>query len=168
MGATGKDIEIRAEVLRQIDREQIADCGELRVRVHRGRITLAGWVQTEAQKILAEAPAESVAGGRQVINRIRVPGAARRRRDLALAERIEQCLAANAPPAEAIRVSVLNGVAKLSGCVDFDSERRGAETEVLCLPGLSGMRSRISVRAPQPAAPPSMAQADLMGKALGG
>jgi osmotically-inducible protein OsmY len=163
-----KDIEIRAEVLRQINREQIADCGDLRVRVHRGRITLAGWVQTEAQKILAEAAAHSVAGGRQVINRIKVPDAARRRRDLALAERIEQCLAANGPPAEAIQVSVLNGVAKLSGCVDFDSERRRAETEVLCLPGVLDMRSRISVRASHPAAPPSMAPAGLMGKALGG
>jgi osmotically-inducible protein OsmY len=75
----------------------------------------------------------------------------RRRRDIALAERIEQSLASNLFPMGSIRVSVVNGVAKLSGCVDFDSERRRAETEVLCLQGLAGIQSRISVRDAYPA-----------------
>lgn len=163
-----KDTDIRAEVLRQIDREQIADCCDLLVRVHRGRITLAGWVQTQAQKILVEAAAHTAAGGRQVINRIKVPDLALRRRDLALAERIEQCLASQPLPPGAIQVSVLNGVAKLSGCVDFESERRTAETEVLCLEGLAGMHSRISVRDSYAEEPPAVATLDLMGKALGG
>jgi osmotically-inducible protein OsmY len=163
-----KDIEIRAEVLRQIDREQVADCADLRVRVHRGRIALAGWVETEAQKILAEAAAHTVAGHRQVINRIRVPDTVRRRREIALAERIEQSLASHLLPTGAIHVSVLNGVAKLSGCVDFDSERRRAETEVLCLQGLAGMQSRISVRDADPAAAPATDPPGLTGKALEG
>lgn len=160
------DIEIRAEILRQIEREQIAPCEDLRVLVHHGYVTLEGCVETHAQTTLAAAAAHLVPGVRRVIDLIEVPDAQQRQRDNALAKRVKQALANRRLPTGWIDVRVLNGVVKLTGAVDLLSQRLAAETEVMSLKGVERVRSQIAVRAKAPL--PRSASLNIMGRALGG
>jgi osmotically-inducible protein OsmY len=161
------DVALRLEVLRQIERDQIGDWDEVRVLVHHGEVTLAGCVETEAEKHLAEAAARCVPHVRQVINRIEAPDAAQRRRDARLMRHVQQVLSSLPLPIGAIRVRVVNGIVKLTGWVRVESDRRWAESEILCLNDVLDVRSRIAVRQPESGQARDLNQT-LMGKALGG
>ena len=89
-----------------------------------------------------------------------------RRRDDALANRVRQVLESHRVEGEAVEAEVLNGTVTLTGWVDVDSRRRAAEVEVMCLPGVKDVRSRIAVVFPLPVTDASAL--NLMGKALGG
>jgi hyperosmotically inducible protein len=71
--------------------------------------------------------------------------------DAALAERVEQVLAAERPPLGGVVVSVANGVVALSGRVPTDAERERAERAARRVDGVREVRNELAVVAAPPA-----------------
>jgi hyperosmotically inducible protein len=71
--------------------------------------------------------------------------------DAALAERVEQVLAAEQPPLAGVAVSVANGVVALSGRVPSDAERDRAERAARSVDGVRDVRNELAVVEAPPA-----------------
>jgi hyperosmotically inducible protein len=108
-----------------------------------GVVTMFGYVPSEASKAKAETEALKVSGVKRVDNELQVVPSAQRpqvgRRDSEIEGTIEKALAKNEELGDAdIKVEVRNGVARLSGTVETESDKT---TATRIARGTSGVRS---------------------------
>ena len=112
-------------------------------------VTLAGTVDTYAQRYAAERAVERVKGVRAIVNdlTVKLPGAMERS-DADLAHAAVNALRWNTQvPEERIQVKVSNGWLTLEGELDRYYQRHAAEGAVRYLQGVKGVTSRITFRA---------------------
>jgi osmotically-inducible protein OsmY len=78
--------------------------------------------------------------------------------DAALAERVQEALAAAGVPMAGVGISVANGVVALFGSVPSEADRRAAEAIARVMADVRDVRNELSVGpAPPPQAPPALA-----------
>jgi osmotically-inducible protein OsmY len=143
------DEEIRTDVITELNWEPSLNNDNIAVAVRNGIVTLAGYVDSFAEKWTAERVASGVRGVKAVANsvEVRLPsGSQRPDPDIAAA-------AVNAlkwdifVPDDAIKVTVDKGWVTLSGDVDWYYQKEEAENAVRRLTGVKGVTNLIAVHA---------------------
>jgi osmotically-inducible protein OsmY len=141
------DEEIKQEVLRELHWDTRVDETEVGVIVHKGIVTLTGWVDSYAKKLAAQEAAHRVHGVCDVANEIEVklPGDLVRT-DADIAKAVRRAFEWDVlVPAEQIHSTVSDGWITLTGTVDYLSEREDAERAVRRLPGVKGVLNKLVV-----------------------
>lgn len=141
-------LELQENVLRELRFDPRVDASKIGVIARADRIvTLAGTVDSYAEKLAAEEAAKRVRGVRAIANDIEVviPGTARRS-DTDIAERALSALTLRGAPLEKIKVIVKNGWVTLEGEVDYYFHKQEAEQAVSVLAGVTGVTNNIKVR----------------------
>lgn len=142
------DSELRDDVLEELNWEPAVNPSEIGVAVTDGVITLSGVVDSYFEKVAAEQAAKRVFGVRAVANEIEVklPGTAERTdTDIARAARDILDWSAIIPGGQ-VTVTVEDGWVKLEGTVDWQYQRREAESVVRNLTGVTGVSNQIVIR----------------------
>jgi osmotically-inducible protein OsmY len=143
------DRELRTEVIAELCRDASVRDGDIAVAVHDGVVTLAGTVDSYAQRQAAERAVERVRGVLGIADDLIVAVY----RNLAQSDAALACAAADAlawdvqVPAGRVGVEVANGWLTLTGEVDRYHQKEAAERAVRYLTGLRGVRNFIGLRA---------------------
>lgn len=135
------DTAIREDVCREIDWEPSISSPDIAVKVKDGAVTLTGFVHSYPEKFAAERAVKSVLGVRSVANDIDVKPRVVRT-DPEIARDVQHLLELHAfVPDDAIKTTVRQGVVTLEGLVQWDYQRRSAESAIH---GISGVRAVIN------------------------
>lgn len=148
------DAQLRQDVLDELKWDPIVQACAIGAEAKDGIVTLAGQVDTFAQKDAAERAAQRVVGTRGIVVEVIVaPTGSARRKDADLAQAAMHALDWNAAvPKDAITVVVDNGWLTLSGEVDWAYQRAAAVGAVRNLVGVTGIDNRIALH-PHPIEP---------------
>lgn len=142
------DNQIQKDVMDEINNEPYLNASDIGVTVKNGIVTLSGKVDAYYKKRSAEAAAKCVAGVKAVAEEIEVgilPSY--RRTDTDIAEAVLNALKWNsAVHEEKIKIKVEKGNVWLEGEVEWDVERRNAETAIRNLAGVLSVTNLISVK----------------------
>jgi osmotically-inducible protein OsmY len=143
------DTEILQDVIAELKWDPSLRSDDVAVSVRDGVVTLAGFVDSYADKWKAERIASRVAGVRAVANDVEVRlSTANERPDPDLARAALDTLKWNiVVPHDRIKVRVENGWITLEGDVDFYFQKEAAERAVRYLTGVKGVTNLITVRA---------------------
>lgn len=148
------DNELRTDVIAELNWDPGIRDEDIATAVKDGVVTLAGIVDTYAQRYAAERAVERVHGIRAIVNEltVKLPGTLERS-DPDLAHAALTALQWNVQvPAERIKVKVANGWLTLEGEVDGYFQKEAAERAVRYLMGVKGVSNLITMRAtPAPA-----------------
>ena len=148
------DNELRTDVLAELNWDPSIRDEDIAVSVKDSVVTLAGTVDTYAQRFAAERAVERVKGVGALASDldVKLPGAMVRS-DADLAHAAINALRWNIQvPDERIHVKVANGWLTLEGDVDRFYEKEAAERAVRYLMGVKGVSNLVSLRAtPAPA-----------------
>jgi osmotically-inducible protein OsmY len=144
-----KDTDLLADVQAELDWNPSFDDRGIVVAVKDGVVTLAGHVNSYADKWSAEDAAKNVAGVRAIANEIEVKlKSTAQRTDREVAEAAVSALRSNvAVPAADIKVIVNEGCITLEGHVSMWYERVAAENAVRYLWGVRSVRNHIQIKA---------------------
>lgn len=145
------DRVLQRHVMDALDFEPSIDAAHIGVGVRQGVVTLAGHVDSFAEKFAAERAAGQVKGVRAVVEEIEVRLASDKKLgDDEIAARAARLLHWDVSvPDERIAVKVEHGIVTLSGEVDWQFQRAEAEYDVRKLSGVRGVVNAITV-APKP------------------
>jgi osmotically-inducible protein OsmY len=147
---TARDLKL--DVLDEFDWDPLIDSSEVGVQVDDGVVTLTGTVATYSKKWAAERAAFRVAGVRAIANDLSVHTAATRT-DTDIAKTAASALDANLlVPHDKIDISVNNGKITLSGEVNWEYQRKGADGSVRHLAGVRDVINLITIKKPMPSA----------------
>jgi len=148
------DSEIRSDVTAELGWNPSIRDEDIATAVKDGVVTLAGTVDTYAQRYAAQRAVERVKGVKAIANdlTVKLPGALERS-DADLAHAAVNALRWNIQvPDERIQVKVANGWLTLEGEVDQYFEKEAAERAVRYLTGVKGVNNLLTLRAaPTPA-----------------
>lgn len=143
------DTQLKRDVEAELAWDPAAKSSPVGVVVRNGVVTLAGHVETFADKYAVERAARRVAGVRSLALELDVrlaPG--HRRSDSEIAAAVEQALRSqNLLPANHVQVSVENGWVTLRGEVDWDYQRKSIEKAIRPLVGVVGLSDYITLEA---------------------
>lgn len=142
-----KDIDLRQNVLDELEFEPSIDAADIGVAAQNGVITLTGHVSSYVQRIAAERAVWRVKGVRGLAQRIevRLPGDSKINDD-ELAERALNVLSwASSGLHDTVKVRVANGWITLTGRVNWNYQRIMAESEVRKLTGVTGVTNNIEL-----------------------
>lgn len=142
------DYEIRTDILAELRWDPSIRNEDIASSVKDGVVTLAGTVDTYAQRYAAERAVERVRGVKAIADDliVKLPGAMERS-DADIAHAAVSALERDIQvPQEHIRVKVVDGWITLEGDVDQYYQKEAAERAVRYLMGLKGLTSRINVR----------------------
>lgn len=141
------DLDLRQNVLDELEFEPSIDAADIGVTAENGVITLSGHVASYAQKISAERAAWRVKGVKAIAQQIEVRLAGDKKlNDDELAERALNILSwASSGLRDAVKVRVANGWITLTGKVNWNYQRMMAESEVLKLTGVVGVTNSIEL-----------------------
>jgi osmotically-inducible protein OsmY len=148
------DMEIQKDVVAELHWEPSLRDDDIAVGVRDGVVTLAGFVDSYADKWTAERVASKVKGVKAIANdlEVKLPSSSMRS-DPELAHAAVDALRWNvAVPQDRIQVKVLKGWLTLEGEVDWYYQKEAAERAVRDLTGVRGVSNLIIVR---PQATPS-------------
>lgn len=143
------DIELRADILAELQWDASIRDEDIAVAVKDGVITLAGTVDNYAQRYAAERAIERVKGAKGIVNdlQVKIPGVLSRS-DADIAHAAVNALRWHIQvPEDRIRVKVSNGWLTLEGEVDRYFEKESAERAVRYLTGLKGLTNLIKLQA---------------------
>lgn len=143
------DLEIHKDVVAELKYDPSLRDGDIAVAVRDGVVTLAGFVDSYADKWAAERAVGKVKGVQAIANdlEVKLPSASGRP-DSDLAHAAVNALKWNTSiPQDRIRVKVTKGWMTLEGDVDWHFQREAAERAVRYLTGLKGVTNLIAVRA---------------------
>lgn len=146
------DIELRKDVLDELEWDPSIDARTIGVTVEDGIIGLTGHAATYADKTAAEKIVKRVHGVIGVANDIEVklPIAAERD-DIDITRSAVSALEWNVSvPEEAVQVTVSHGWMTLDGKVEWYYQKRAAEDAVRVLAGVRGVSNNIAVAAKTP------------------
>ncbi len=142
------DERIQADVLAQIQWNNRVDASDVKVTADEGRVILTGTVLSRAAWHAALASAQAVRGVREVENRliVRYPSG-RAMDDAQVRENAESLLAWDAAlDASRIDVSVLSGIATLTGTVDSYWQKNRAEELLTNLTGIVDVSNKLETK----------------------
>ena len=142
------DNQLQQDVLDELKWEPEVEASRIGVEAKGGIVTLAGHVDTFAQKWAAECAAQRVAGVKGVVVEIDValPGA-HQRRDEELVRAANHALDWHSSvPKDAIKVIVESGYVTLTGEVDWAFQRAAAVGAIRNLVGVLGVSDQISLK----------------------
>lgn len=142
------DLELQRDVAAELDWDPSIDASRIDVEVHAGIVTLAGLVNSYAQKCHAQAAAWRISGVEGVIADLDVelPGSDRRSDD-DIAKAAHDMLAWNTSiPPHKVTASVNHGWVVLSGQVEWEFQSRAAESAIRNLLGIKGLVNLIEIR----------------------
>ncbi len=149
------DFELQQDVSAELGWEPAVHAARIGVEVHDGVVTLAGQVDSYAEKWAAERAAQRVAGVKALATELKVQMAGpRRHSDTDIAQAAENVLSwSSALPPGAVRVMVEGGWVTLTGEVDWHYQRQAAAASVRHLLGVTGVSENITLKpAVQPGA----------------
>lgn len=141
------DIQIQRDVESEIRWDPKTRNTELGVAVKDGVVTIAGKIDTYAQKYASIRAAERVVGVRAVADEVTVklPISAQRT-DTEIAHAAVNAMAWDAEvPDDRLQVEVDNGIVTLKGSVLWQFQKHAAERAVRYLNGVKNVRNQISV-----------------------
>ncbi len=142
------DAQLQQDVIAELNWEPSVNAAQIGVGVKDGIVTLAGHVDSYAEKYDAERAAQRVSGVKALAVEIdvRLPGLSKRT-DADIARSAENVLEwmANLPKS-AIKVKVENGWITLSGEVDWEYQRRAAANAVRYLIGVTGVSDQVLIK----------------------
>lgn len=144
------DFELQQDVMEEIkwDPRLKNVAAEIGVSAHDGVVTLLGMVETYSQKLAAEQAAQRVAGVRVVAVDVTIKlERTNKRTDTDIAEAVSNALKwHSAVNEDLIKIKVENGWVYLDGVVEWDYQKKAAETAVQDLIGVMGVINRIVVK----------------------
>jgi osmotically-inducible protein OsmY len=142
------DATLRQNVLDELEFDPTVNAMKIGVAVDNGVVTLTGHVGSYAEKIAAERVVQRVKGVRGVAQEIEVryPGG-KKDGDDEVAQRAAKIIDwdTTVPPGK-VKVKVEKGWVTLSGEVEWQYQRMGAETAVRKLSGVLGVTNLVAVR----------------------
>lgn len=142
------DSQLQQDVRAELQWEPSVNATQIGVEVKNGVVTLAGHVDSYAEKWDAERATQRVAGvkGLAVEMDVKLPGTSQRN-DADTARSAENVLAwSSFAPKDSIKVMVEKGWVTLTGQVHWDFERRGAASSVRQLMGVTGVSDQITIK----------------------
>lgn len=145
------DDEIRKDVMEEIrwDPQLTNIAPQIGVTVKNEVVTLSGIVNYYAQKVAAESAAQRVKGAKVVATDIEVKGVdeSQFKTDAQIGEAIRNALTwHSAVNEDLIHIKVDDGWVYLEGEVDWDYERKAAETAVENIVGVKGVFNKIKIK----------------------
>jgi osmotically-inducible protein OsmY len=146
------DTEIQRDVADELKWDPSLRDDDVAVAVHDGVVTLAGWVQSYADKVRAERVVGRVKGVKAIANELEVKlPSSSTRTDADIARAAVDALKWNiSVPADRVRVKVEKGWLTLEGDVDWYYQKDAAERAVRSLVGVKGVTNLISVQTTVP------------------
>ena len=142
------DRELQRDVAAELDWDPSVDSSRIDVEACGGIVTLAGLVNSYAQKCHAQTAAWRVGGVKGVIADLEVelPDIGRRS-DEEIAKAAHNVLEWNTSiPAHKVKASVKHGWVVLSGNVEWEYQSRAAESAMRNLVGIKGLTNLIEIR----------------------
>jgi osmotically-inducible protein OsmY len=143
------DLQLKQDVTAELNWEPSVNAARIGVEVKDGVVTLAGHVDSFAEKWNAERAAQRVSGVNALAVEIKVelPGSAKRT-DADIARSAETALQWTSNlPKDTIKVMVEKGWVTLSGEVDWEFQRQVAARAVRYLGGVIGVSDQIAIKA---------------------
>ena len=142
------DTQLQQDVLAELKWEPSVNAAHIGVEVKEGIVTLAGHVDSYAEKWNAERAAQRVSGVKALTIEMDVslPGSSKRN-DADIARSAENALHwMTYIPKESIKIMVENGWITLSGEVEWDYQRETAAGRVRYLMGVKGVSNQITLK----------------------
>jgi osmotically-inducible protein OsmY len=142
------DMQLQTDVLDELKWDPAVNAEQIRVEVKDGLVTLAGCVESFAEKWAADSAAKRVSGVKALALEIRVePTRFRDLTDADIARAAEHALKWHAHvPQDRITVTVEKGRITLEGEVEKQFEREIALQVVLHLAGVTGVNNQIALK----------------------
>jgi len=142
------DSQLQQDVSAELQWEPSVHAARIGVEVKDGVVTLAGQVDSYAEKWSAERAAQRVAGVKAITTELKVHlTGLSKRTDADVAEAVENVLEwTSSLPAGAIKVMVEGGWVTLSGDVDWQYQRQAASDSVRYLMGVTGVSDQIDIK----------------------
>lgn len=142
------DVQIKQDVLDELDWDAEIDESKIGVTVTHGALTLSGHVPTYPQRLAALRAIKRVAGVLSIVNNVEVTREQEHRlTDEGLAERIANVLKWNVSiPGESIKADVKNGIVTLSGEVDWHYQRANILKNVEHIGGVASVINLIALK----------------------
>jgi osmotically-inducible protein OsmY len=155
------DKALRQNIIDELDFEPSINAANIGVAVEKGVVTLTGHVESYAEKIAAERAVERVRGVRAVAQEIEVRYAGHQRRaDDEIAQRSLDIINWSVQvPSDSIKVEVEHGWITLRGTVEWQYQKRAAESAVRRLSGVRGVSNLIEIK-------PHLAASDVRQKIM--
>jgi osmotically-inducible protein OsmY len=141
------DLALKQDVIAELSWEPSVNAAHIGVEVSNGVVTLAGHVETYAEKWNAERAAQRVSGVKALAVEMDVKLAGlSERSDADIAHAVENVLQwTDSVPRDTIKVQVEKGWITLSGSVDWHYQRHAACTAVRFLMGVKGISDHMSI-----------------------
>jgi len=142
------DSQIQRDVLAELNWEPSVNAAQIGVEVNDGIVTLAGHVDSFAEKWNAERAAQRVSGvtALAVEMDVKLPQGSIRT-DADIARTAENALMGTTfLPTDTVKVMVENGWITLTGAVDWSFQRETAGTAVRYLMGVKGVSNQIAMK----------------------
>jgi osmotically-inducible protein OsmY len=142
------DSQLQQDVSAELKWEPSVHAERIGVEVKNGVVTLAGQVDTYAEKWNAERAAQRVAGVKAMATELKVHlNGLSKRTDADIAGSAENVLEwTSSLPAGAIKVMVEGGWVTLTGNVDWQYQREAAKDSVRYLLGVVGVSDQIAIK----------------------
>jgi len=143
----GDDLELRRQVLAELEYEPSVDAANIGVAVSKGVVTLTGHVHNFSEKIAAERVVRRVKGVRAIAEEIeiRLPRD-KKTSDDEIAKRAADILRWDSQvPQNAIEITVQDGWVTLNGTVEWQFQRKAAENAIHRLSGVAGVNNHIRI-----------------------
>jgi osmotically-inducible protein OsmY len=141
------DNDIRAAVYEALDADPLIDADNIEVDVVSGEVSLNGTVTSQDQRSEAAAAARRVAGVTVVHNLLNVaPPSPDYGDDAALAQRVNDVLAANHAVPGDVRATAREGDVRLTGTVSHSAQRVAAEDAAAGVAGVLSITNEIAVQ----------------------
>ena len=144
------DLQLRQDVLDELEFEPSVNAAHIGVTANHGVVTLTGFVTSYAEKTVAERAVRSVKGVKAIAEEIevRLPSDTKRADDEIAARAVDILKWQVGVPADRIRVKVEKGVVTLTGEVDWQFQKTEADHVVHKLSGLVDVVNQIRVASP--------------------
>jgi osmotically-inducible protein OsmY len=153
------DTQLKHDVVAELDWDRAINATNIGVAVRDGVVTMSGHIDTSADKDAIERAVQRVEGVRAVAVELDVklsPG--HQRSDSEIAAAAESAFKWHALlPADKLKVRVEKGWVTLGGEVEWDYQRRNAESSVRALTGVVGVSNTIAIK-------PQVAPANVIGR----
>jgi osmotically-inducible protein OsmY len=144
------DLQLRQDVLEELDFEPAVDAAHIGVAVHTGVVSLSGFVASYAEKLAAEHAVRRVKGVRAIAEEVevRLPSDKKTADDEIARRAIDILRWWVGVPAERIGVTVEKGIVTLTGDVDAAFQKADAKAAIHKLSGVVGITNLIRVGSP--------------------
>lgn len=141
------DEELDRAVTEALEWDPRIDCKAIAISVRNGVVTLAGYVDSYAEKLAAREAAHAVAGVLDVADQVQVKPTDARKTDAELSAAVRSTLSWDVyVPDHRIQSTVSEGWVTLSGEVDFSYERDDSVRAIERIAGVRGVTNRIHVK----------------------